>query len=514
MKKSTTSILLWALLPILCIGLAIALPKWYCEQSETSYNDDYAKISWESHILNSPDVIFQYPDSIKQFGYQFRQQLKADTATAADITHLFPEFKMAKKLYIIKSQSKKKYLIWSKNYEINTFDSLTRLSDGRFALYSSTAKSPEFVPLGRFAGQSTYTSPSAISLGLTTLNSCALVALLFCIVGIIFIFASDTKPDKETLMYFPWIACFIPLVLSVHYFWGWWDFSISLNDIPEWITLLWLLAEAGLLSGLLYYFAPVEHVQQQSASTPAPVPLTTEEELSIYDKWYCVTKNGDDSEDWLIINNDGTLIYSCGSVVKRMNYLENSDGSLLVNPNDSEPSLLDYDEKYGSTPSNPLVEIYFDGKVFTCDGEDLQSAIQQYEIQCKAKRDADERERAYKDAKAKVIGNFNEPIKFLLYVAPVGTIILLAVLIGAIVKSGLQSGAVYAVSFYLLISLGVSIYQIRNYIKTKRFEIFRDSFYSVYPKLKGESLVNYLKAVVKNKNLTLSEWEKMQNDKK
>ena len=112
-------LLMWALLPIVCFAIAIPMPKWYADIVDAKTGTQNEKIAWGRLILSSPDIVLQSVDSISYFNTFLREGLKKDHFMAADVTHLFPDYK-AKKITLLNqseiiTESSPTIAVWENN---------------------------------------------------------------------------------------------------------------------------------------------------------------------------------------------------------------------------------------------------------------------------------------------------------------------------------------------------------------------------------------------------------------
>ena len=253
------TVFLWALLPIVCFALAIPLTNWIAKENDLKTSADYKNIAWEKVIVSSPDVVFQDPDSIKYWGWMTRVSAKKDSFEAADITSLFPEFKVKKLTVINKIGDVDPFFeVWNYNGTFY-YGYMVRQDNGDFALAAKEQikGGGQLVPLGEFKGQMNDVFVHSIDKSSTMMDVVATVTLLLCLLGCGFVCLPQF--DDEPYSWLCWgpfsaaIIAFFPVFLWLSESSNWY----SEWFIPEWITVAWLISEVGLLSGVIYrLYAP------------------------------------------------------------------------------------------------------------------------------------------------------------------------------------------------------------------------------------------------------------------
>lgn len=249
------TLLVWALLPILCFACAIPLAKWFANENDIKTSLNYDSIAWGKIIASSPDVNFQSVDSIKYYGWERRQSMKKDSVVAADITHLFPDFEVKKLTIVDKGEANPVFEVWNQN-GTDYIGWIARQKNGNFILRVNEATEGKIIPIGRFIGKMNYKQGNNLDLPTTTLNVSVLIAFALCLIG--FGLVMTSVPRKTHLSWLGMVSyvCMSATGLYV-ILWitGWGNFFGSKYNYPEWIALAWLISEAGVLSGVLYHIS-------------------------------------------------------------------------------------------------------------------------------------------------------------------------------------------------------------------------------------------------------------------
>lgn len=254
----------WALLPVIFIALGILFVKWYAGYIESTDKTapDYEDISWGKIISNSPEVQFEITDSLKYYTHAVRETLKNSSIRVADVSALFPDFKtnillleQQKPILDIKDAGTVQvFEVRQRNRGIY-YGYIHRSGDGNFYLtIPKDSVATEQIPLGRFAGTLNVPNMNRLDVPLTILNIVTILSLLFVILGFGFM---ATAPHKKfhSADLLEFILYFSPIVVFVLYLgglWNWWRLPLNSFFIPEWVTLLWVLSEVELLTGVAY----------------------------------------------------------------------------------------------------------------------------------------------------------------------------------------------------------------------------------------------------------------------
>lgn len=251
-------LLMWALLPIVCFAIAIPMPKWYADIVDAKTGTQNEKIAWGRVVLNSPDIVLQSVDSISYFNTVLREGLKKDHFMAADVTHLFPDYK-AKKITLLNqseiiTESSPTIAVWENNGSF-FYANLNRSKDGDFYFVVNSNGQSKAINVGRFSGSLNLVPKHTIDLASTTLNVVAIVSLLLCLLGCgIMLGTNSSNLTKETDC-FCW-SVILPTAALLLYVVFWIIGTPSIFEkrynYPEWIAIAWLLSEVGLLSGILF----------------------------------------------------------------------------------------------------------------------------------------------------------------------------------------------------------------------------------------------------------------------
>lgn len=194
--------------------------------------------------------------------------------------------------------------------------------------------------------------------------------------------------------------------------------------------------------------------------------------FNLVGKWFKI-----DSNDYIIINEDGTLIKSVGENIKVYNCLINNDNSLTVFDEKNNVFILSLDINKYSTPSFSL-----DGDTYTQSGKSIK----------------------YLETKEKIIEKFGLNKSYIL--ATIITCIYYPInfyydFTREANTIPLWLGIIIIVDIIWIVGI---IYVILRRNKTKK--LFQKYFDEAYEKLGAESIINFLKAARKDKTLTLEEW--------
>lgn len=269
-------LLMWALLPIVCFAIAIPMPKWYADIVSVKTGNQNEKIAWSRIVLNSPDVVFQNVDSISYFNQALREDFKKNHFMAADVTHLFPDYK-AKKITLLNqpeliSESSPIVAVWENNGSF-FYANLNRSNDGDFYFVVNSNGQSKAINVGKFAGSLSFVPKHTIDLATTTLNVVAIVALLLSLLGYGIMLSSQTSKRSAEADFLYWIVFGATALLTLYV--GFWLFDgpaffAKRYDYPEWIAVAWLLSEVGLLGGILF--------KMKVESNPPTYPQKSEKE--------------------------------------------------------------------------------------------------------------------------------------------------------------------------------------------------------------------------------------------
>lgn len=265
-------LLMWALLPIVCFAIAIPMPKWYADIVDAKTGTQNEKIAWGRVLLSSPDIVLQSVDSISYFNTVLREGLKKDHFMAADVTHLFPDYK-AKKITLLNqseiiTESSPTIAVWENNGSF-FYANLNRSKDGDFYFVVNSNGQSKAINVGRFTGSLNLVPKHTIDLATTTLNVVAIVALLLSLLGYGVMLSSQPSKRTAEADFLYWIVFGATALLALYV--GFWLFDGPAffgkrYDYPEWIAVAWLLSEVGLLGGILYKMKvesnPPTHPQQ------------------------------------------------------------------------------------------------------------------------------------------------------------------------------------------------------------------------------------------------------------
>lgn len=250
-------LILWVLLPIVCFAVAIPMPRWYADIVDAKTGTQNEKIAWGRVLLSSPDIVLQSVDSIPYFNAALRESLKKEEVIAADITHLFPDYK-AKKLTLLEVSKMEDAMptiaVWENNGSF-FYSYVSRSKDGDFYLLVKNNGQEKAINLGKFAGRLNLVQKHTIDLATTTLNVVAIVALLLSLLGYGIMLSSQISKRSAESDFLYWIVFGATALLALYV--GFWLFDGPAffgkrYDYPEWIAVAWLLSEVGLIGGILY----------------------------------------------------------------------------------------------------------------------------------------------------------------------------------------------------------------------------------------------------------------------
>lgn len=143
--------------------------------------------------------------------------------------------------------------VWENNNSF-FYAHLSRSNDGDFYMLVKNNGQEKVINLGRFAGRLNIVPKHTIDLASTTLDVVSIVALLLCLIGLGIMLSTDKSQRTDDTDYLFW-AVYISTCLLLLYV-GFWLFDGSSffgkrYDYPEWIAIVWLLSEIGLVGGVL-----------------------------------------------------------------------------------------------------------------------------------------------------------------------------------------------------------------------------------------------------------------------
>lgn len=229
------------------------------------------------------------------------------------------------------------------------------------------------------------------------------------------------------------------------------------NSIFPWIIIGgFIISEVALLVGVFKYLSNFFH---KCSFNPVG-------------KWFKV-----DSTDYIIINEDGTLIKSVGENIKVYNCLINNDNSLTVYDENNNVFIISLDiNKYS------IASIAIDGDTYTQSGKSIK----------------------YLETKEKIIEKLGLNKSYSTALACSTTLPFTIFLMILADKAKSIPLWFIIVAIVDIIWIAGIIYVILRRNKTKK--LFQKYFDEAYENLGAESIINFLKAARKDKTLTLEEW--------
>lgn len=487
------TVFLWALLPIVCFALAIPLTNWIAKENDLKTSAGYKNIAWEKVIVSSPDVVFQDPDSIKYWTWELRVSAKKDSLVAADITHLFPEFKVRKLTAIRKIGTiDPDFEVWNYNGTV-FYGVIVRCNSGDFALATKEQikGGGQLVPLGRFKGRINDVIVHRINKPSTTMNVVATVTLLLCLLGCGIAYTSFGR-EVSWLYRVPFVTALIALLHVVLWildepFWG------SKYFMPEWITLAYLISEVGLLSGVIYRLYAKKEKQTMLPS------------YVLNSRWEAVSGN-----DSLIINNDGTLYYTLDEKTLKYEYKVGDNGDIIISDKDGNiviAKLEGYSRK----------DINFNGKLFGINGISSKTR-HRWEVEENKKNMVRATFSVPKYDEDKYDDLLNASWKATIFSVMFAVLCFIAIGYFIATTDIMGWGGRLGISF--LGSLGCFLsydalkmllkqtFGRKRYKKAKSFDRLYDK---AYLELKQPELTDYLRAALKNPELGVEEWKSQNN---
>lgn len=498
------TILLWALLPVVCFACAIPLTKWFVSENGVKSPVNYDAMAWGKIIASSPDIVFQDVDSIRYYGWQKRVSLKKDSVTAADITSLFPEFGVRKLTILDKGDLNPIFEIWNNNGTLY-FGWIDRQKDGGFVLKVNENNVGKIIPIGKFTGRMPLQEQQGMNKPLTTMNVVAIVTLLLCVLGLGFLSTSmkSSKDDIGWLAYVSIGSTLLPLAYVVLWILGWWQFEGSVYNYPEWIALAWLISEIGLLSGIVHKLYESEGVSSNNIFERNVNKLKSR--ISPIGEWKEV-----DGQDSLIINSDGTIYYSSPGQTAKFTFQIGDEGSIIASDIEDKVVIAKYEVHPSSPQWYPIMKLVFDGKTFTKNGQSYESTAECYISENKQK-----------ETRAEVMKSLGVPdnngswgwvivsaafaifIGFRLPHTITHTVYNHDGIIGVALLCAVFLIALYGVIWNLwLIFVG----------RKRRTEVNR-LFDTAYQRLHQPQLTEYIRAALKHQNLGVKEWEEQNSNK-
>lgn len=497
------TILLWALLPIICFACAIPLTNWFASENGVKSSVKYDNIAWGKIIASSPDVVFQDVDSIKYYGWQKRVMMKKDSLVAADVTHLFPASGFRKLTILDKGNLNPVFEVWNNNGTLY-IGWIARQENGNFVLKVIESQEGKIIPIGNFTGRMNLPFEQGINKPLTTMNVVAIITLLLCILGFGFVITSDFgNSDKSWLFVVSGISALLPLAYVAFWLLEWWQFEGSLYNYPEWIALAWFISEIGLLSGVIYRLT-------EEPETPVG---------NIFERNYDKLKNrispaGNWKEvcgsDQIIINGDGTMLYSTSEGTSKFEFQIADDGSIIVSDENGKIFVVNYEVHPSSPTWNPVMRLSFNGKTFTRNGQSYESSAEYY-IQDNKKN----------DMRKELVKALRLPDKDGSWGWAIVSAIVIVFLGMGLPKMITHTvynfdgiiGVGFSCAFFLYAIYGVIWNLWLILVVRKRKVIFNNRFDQAYSKLQQLELTEYLKSAIKDRDISIDDWQSQNKNK-
>lgn len=493
------TILLWALLPIICFACAIPFTNWFASENGVNTSVEYDNIAWGKIIASSPDVVFQDVDSIKYYGWQKRVMMKKDSFVAADVTHLFPAAGV-RKLTII---DKKSYLnpvfeVWNNNGTAY-IGWIARQNNGNFILKVTESEEGKIIPIGNFTGKMNCPFGHGIDKPLTTMNVVAIITLLFCILGIGLAITTDfEKSEMLWLTTVSIISTWLPLAYVVSRLLGWWQFDGNLYNYPEWIALAWLISELGLLSGVIYRLS--ENAEPDIFTRNFDKLKTR---IAPSGNWKEVYGN-----DQIIINRDGTMLYSTSEGTSKFEFQIADNGCIIASDANSNVFIINYEVHPSSPTWRPIMKLSFNGKTFTRNGQPYESSAEYYVQDNKKNNMRTEVMKALRLPDKD--GSWGWAVFSAIVVVFLGITLPKKFTDDVSLFDGLIGGCLCGIFLYAIYGVIWNLWLI--FVVRKRKAIFNNRFNQAYSKLQQPELTEYLRSTIKDRDLSIEEW-RSQNKK-
>ncbi|MDE6536242.1 MAG: hypothetical protein K2K82_09605 [Muribaculaceae bacterium] len=493
-------IFLWALLPVVLFACAIPMTNWFASENGVNTDNNYADIAWGKVIASSPDVVFQDVDSIKYYGWELRLSLKKDSVNGAfDATHLFPESGVRKLTILDKGRLEPTFQVWNDNNTVYC-GWIARQRNGEFILKVTESGQPKIVPIGNFVGRITLPIEHGIAKPITTMNVVVIVTLLLCVLGLgLGVTAEGGNPGKDWLVYVSGWSAALPLIYVGLWVLGAWSFKGSIYDYPEWIALAWIISEIGLLSGVVFRLSDYEKIEPKNIFERNKDKLGG---ITLAGEW--IKECGDDR---IIINGDGSMVYSTSEGTSKFKFQIGDDGSIIVEDANSQISILDYEVCPYSPTWKPLIRISFNGECFTKGGDSFLPAATAYKKE--GQKNDVRRTLAMDYGIPESEGSWGWVIFGSICAIYIGTIVMSNII--ALVKNDIFAGL-----FLCAIMLSAVVVVIRNLwlilVGRRRKSVFNKLFDQAYSKLTRDELTEYIWSGMKNPSLSVEEWKSKKNE--
>ena len=478
------TVFLWALLPIVCFALAIPLTNWIAKENDLKTSADYKNIAWGKVIASSPDVVYQDPDSIKYWPWKFRVSAKEGSFEAVEITRLFPEFKAGSITAVNKiGDTNPSFQVYNYNGTLY-YGNMVRQDNGDFALAVNdhTKERSKIIPLGEFKGRLNVAirevpdeSPIILVVGI--------LALFFCAVGLGLAFVRVENGSNDS--HWTFIAPFITFVASA--------FILAKGgNTMVWIVGTFCVGEIGLLSGVLFrLYVNKEPMPKDIFSRNAAKMRGFDSPIG---EWKEV--GGDDK---LLINGDGTIYNISQGRTTKLRFKIGDNGSIIASDMNNNVGVVDYVARQSDPRIKTFMEISYNRKTFNRGGIAFESTDDffyrnEYEV---------ERALGFPEEN----GRWCEAI---------GLIVLGAVALLALT----QVENIWQAAFPCFFGIAWMLMGIRGLwlicVVRKRKERVRllcqRGFYSL-EQLRRPELDQYVRAALKKRGLTVSEWKSQKESK-